>query len=344
MALACSCSPRPAFALRARAGAARRPAPRAAAAAARPRAAVAAAAFKPLDGGTGNAGAFAEVVFNSFSAALGIPALGMVIAPAQAAAVAAGATATVGAVAVAGQIRILAGFYVLAALAAHSVATAAAAGRLGSSTYQRLLVGLAAAGALALYSLQEPGVALAATPLLAGKVVSGALAASSLLMLAFGCGRGLLAAPVALVKGTLTAATSVLKISGPASAAYSLGAVATAAITAILASGAPPRSMVAVPANALGAFLMKHTAAGAALAVAACLVLADGARRERLGASTFRVTNLGLAAALLSIGANVGWWVHTGVVAATPAAAGDVFGLGGLGLFALYQYFTATRA
>ncbi len=342
MALACSCSPRPAVALRARAGAARRPAPHAAAAAARPRAAVAAAAFKPLDGGTGNAGAFAEVVFNSFSAALGIPALGMVIAPAQAAAVAAGATA-VGA-AVAGQIRILAGFYVLAALAAHSVATAAAAGRLGSSTYQRLLVGLAAAGALALYSLQEPGVALAATPLLAGKVVSGALAASSLLMLAFGCGRGLLAAPVALVKGTLAAATSVLKISGPASAAYSLGAVATAVITAILASGAPPGSMVAVPANALGAFLMKHTAAGSALAAAACLVLADGARRERLGASTFRVTNLGLAAALLSIGANVGWWVHTGVVAATPAAAGDVFGLGGLGLFALYQYFTATRA
>jgi hypothetical protein len=302
----------------------------------RPRAAAPRAALEP-DSSRGGGG-LTEVALRAASVALLGGGLAQVAAPARALH-AVWATVPLGALLPA-QIRTLGGLWVLAGVAAHVLADAAARGRFESPTQRRLATGLTAFGAATLFALTAPGAAAAASPAMqtGATVAAGAIAASGAAALQAGAGRPLAEAPVALVAGAREWLFGLFDLPSTLVAAYALASAAFAVAGAALALGRSAPALVGAPAGALSATLARLVGAGALLAAAATHALADAARRDKLHASAFRALNLGLGAAML-----VAAYAAAAPAGATGswAATADALAFCALGATATYQAFTA---
>jgi hypothetical protein len=91
--------------------------------------------------------------------------------------------------------------------------------------------------------------------------------------------------------------------------------------------------------------LLKHTwAPGFLLAGAACWVLSDAADRGRLGASTFRRLNLGLAAVEAGYTAVFGWSIASGLGVNDGSSWSNLVGSVGITAYCLYQYVTNDKS
>eukprot|EP00882_Tetradesmus_deserticola_P027526 GHRQ01030511.1.p1 GENE.GHRQ01030511.1~~GHRQ01030511.1.p1 ORF type:complete len:233 (-),score=55.08 GHRQ01030511.1:164-862(-) len=111
-------------------------------------------------------------------------------------------------------------------------------------------------------------------------------------------------------------------------------------VATVAACYAPEVIFTGQPMTAAGE-LLKHTwAPGFLLAGAACWVLSDAADRGRLGASTFRRLNLGLAAVEAGYTAVFGWSIASGLAVNDGSSWSNLAGSVGITLYCLYQYTT----
>jgi hypothetical protein len=302
----------------------------------RPRAAAPHAALEP-DSSRGGGG-LTEVALRAASVALLGGGLAQAAAPVRALQ-AVWAAVPLGALLPA-QVRTLGGLWVLAGVAAHVLADAAARGRLELPTQRRLATGLAAFGAATLFALTAPGAAAAASPALqnGATVAAGAIAATGAAALQAGAGRPLAEAPVALVAGAREWLFSLFELPSTLVAAYALASAAFAAAGVALTLGRSAPALVGAPAGALSATLARLVGAGALAAAASSHALADAARRDKLHATAFRALNLGLGVAML-----VAAYAAAAPAGATGSwvATADALAFGALGATAAYQAFGA---
>lgn len=246
-----------------------------------------------------------------------------------------------------GLARALGAVHLLAAIATNTLADAASHARLSSDTYKRLNAGLAIWGALSLAALYTAPVAL--TPA-AQAGYGAALAAAAALPVALG--KGLLAPlPPPPRMQNLFTAQRLYSMAGTVAAifagtvAYSYfnpGALSVSCLTAKAVSAK-------VTLGALGTTLLRLLGSGGVLAVAVLVTQEDAARRGRLGASTFKQLNWGLAAlagtvlALTESGMKAGLLSFKRIELATFADLAaqwlDVFTQAGLGTAALLALF-----
>jgi hypothetical protein len=92
------------------------------------------------------------------------------------------------------------------------------------------------------------------------------------------------------------------------------------------------------------ALLLKHTwAPGFLLAAGSCLVLKDAADRSRLGASTFKRLNLGLAVLEAGYSAVFAYSILTGLAVNDSSSWSNLAGSVGLVAFCGWQYATAKK-
>lgn len=90
--------------------------------------------------------------------------------------------------------------------------------------------------------------------------------------------------------------------------------------------------------------LLKHTwAPGFLLAAASCWVLGDAADRGRLGASTFKRLNLGLAAVEGSYTAVFAYSIMNGLAVSDSSSWFNLVGSASICVYCLYQYVANTK-
>jgi hypothetical protein len=192
-----------------------------------------------------------------------------------------------------GLARALGAVHLLAAIVAHTLADAASHSRLSSETYKRLNCGLAAWGTLSLAILYTAPVALAPV---AQAAYGAVLAAAATLPPALG--KGLLAPlPPPPRMANMFTSQRLYSMAGTVMAVF-VGTVAYAYFYPGALGSVSWLTAVSkkVPLGALGATLLRLLGSGAVLTLAVLGTQEDAARRGRLGASTFKALNWGLAA------------------------------------------------
>ncbi|WIA31838.1 hypothetical protein OEZ86_002705 [Tetradesmus obliquus] len=234
--------------------------------------------------------------------------------------------------------RIAGATMAISAAVEYSLQDAVVAGHLKSSTYQRLM--LAILGKNCLYLA-----AFALSPGLWSPVLFSfypTAAAASIVINAATLCSGFAQSGAASIRAGLASVAGFSEPKTPAGWTYSVFILLYAATVA--ACYAPEVIFTGQPMTAAGQ-LLKHTwAPGFLLAGAACWVLADAADRGRLGASTFRRLNLGLAAVEAGYTAVFGWSIASGLAVNDGSSWSNLAGSAGITLYCLYQYVTNDKS
>ncbi|GBF87319.1 hypothetical protein Rsub_00030 [Raphidocelis subcapitata] len=234
-------------------------------------------------------------------------------------------------------LRIAGGTLAISVAVEFALADAAANGRLGSATYRRLLLALVVKNALYLAAFGMASdvwtpalVALYPTaPLASLAAAAAALSSPPAAGGAAGGGAG----------GALSGL-----FSRPASGAgWAYAAFALLYAATLAACYAPEAIFTGATVTPVG-LLLKHTwAPGFWMCGAACLVLRDAADRGRLGATTFKRLNLGLAAVEAAYSACFAAAIASGLAPGDGAAASNLAGSVGIAAFCLWQGLTAKK-
>lgn len=187
---------------------------------------------------------------------------------------------------VGGLVRVLGTVHLLAAIAASALSDAAHHDRLTSDTYKRLNLGMSLWGAASLAAfLNSPVAPTFNAQILYGSVLCAAAFGAPLLS------KGLFAPSPPLPRFLpLISAQRIYNLGGSAAAVFA-GTVLWSAVR----SGVPSVSYLAAPLGPLGTLALQLLGAGALLLTFVLMNLEDAARRGRLGASTFKSLNWGVA-------------------------------------------------
>lgn len=256
---------------------------------------------------------------------------------------------------VAGLTQVVGATFFLASSVSWCLANAALGNRLSGNTYQRLSLGLAAWGAVSLAAVQIfPPVAATTTAQAVFSGLAGVVALSAGTTFQSASGRTLAAQPSALAQDFVASVQGMLSYETPMVAAYSVATKVAGLLVAACWAGVIPGiegSPLSQPVGALGKTALRIAAAGALLATYALFTLADAAKRGRLGASTFKLLNLGVAATSIGVAAVVANLVREGVLVLDTSAPALVQALGygalgvpaALGLLTLYNSFAAKK-
>ena len=242
-----------------------------------------------------------------------------------------------------GLVRILGSVHIIAAISANSLASAASHARLSSDTYKRLNLGLTTWGAASLaVFLNAPVVATFNAQVAYGSLL-GLSAVLPLLL-----NNGLFASlPPPRRFWPLFKAERLYDMSSSAVLVFIL-----ASIYAYFNPGVLNTTWLAAPLGALGTAVLRLLASGGLLAYFVLTALEDAAHRGRLGASTFKALNYGVAIvsgtilAVSQVGYNKGllkfWPALPQTVTELSARWVDVYSeyafalVGALGLFSLF--------
>ncbi|KAF6265767.1 hypothetical protein COO60DRAFT_1633231 [Scenedesmus sp. NREL 46B-D3] len=223
--------------------------------------------------------------------------------------------------------RIAGATMAISAAVEYSLQDAVVARHLKSATYQRLIIAILAKNCLYLAALHcfyptaaAASIAINITALRSGLAQSGAANATDGLV-------------------------SLARLSEPKTpAGWTYSVFILLYVATVAACYAPEVIFTGQPMTAAGE-LLKHTwAPGFLLAGAACLVLSDAADRSRLGASTFRRLNLGLAALEAGYTAVFGWSIASGLAVNDGSSWSNLAGSAGITLYCLYQYVTNDKS
>ncbi|WIA30867.1 hypothetical protein OEZ86_000922 [Tetradesmus obliquus] len=181
----------------------------------------------------------------------------------------------------------------------YTLKEAALRGQLYMDTFQRLNLGLALQASTCLVVLAQ-AISLR-NPLLAAFM--GTLCGASLLLSSRIYTLNKAGPPLPSPKKTLSAAISVLMPRNSPATLYSLLTITFAGMAAMCLGASPGRPLVTYEglSGPMTVFLHRVTGAGMLLQTLVAYSLKDGADREKLGATTFRWLNLGLAGSLLAM-------------------------------------------
>lgn len=202
-----------------------------------------------------------------------------------------------------GMVRALGAVHLLAAIVTSALSDAAHHDRLNSDTYKRLNLGISLWGVASLAAFfNSPVAATFNAQIVYGSVLGAAAFVAPVLS------KGLFA-PLPPLPSLLPliSARRIYNLGGSAAAVFA-GTVLWSAVSL----GVPSVSYLAAPLGVLGTLAVQLLAAGAVLLTFVLMSLEDAARRGRLGASTFKSLNWGVAlvggviAALAEKGVRVG--------------------------------------
>ncbi|KAL4428567.1 hypothetical protein ABPG77_008879 [Micractinium sp. CCAP 211/92] len=290
------------------------------------------------------------LAYAAISGLLGFSGLALAVAPSQAVRFLWGACPSL---LVAGLARALGSTLLLAAVCANCLKEASEKDLLRSDTYKRLNLGLmwwGAATALALWL--APALPLryalgAWTALLAATSAHAALTYHE----TSEQGEGL--NPIFLARQSLSSLGNLASYAnGPHAAVYAMYAyglaakVAIAAVVAILLHGQlklAQDGLLLAPLGALGETLLPANAVGYALAAVVLYTLKDAAGRGRLGASTFKALNIGVAVVAITHALTMVSWLQAGVLVNNTLVLAKVAMQSLLAAVALYNYAFAAK-
>lgn len=207
----------------------------------------------------------------------------------------------------------LAGFSSLApAVAAYTLAKAASGDRLDSHTYLRQNLGLAIAGTVTLFYLwQTPATVLNAgfQKLAAGLATATAVIAGAVYTQTSGFGFNL----TKISKGFYSSVLALLSPDNSNAAVYSFISAALGIYSAVLLFG--PHELASqwltVGSGGVSLYLQREIGLATFLAAVQTYCLKDAADRKRLGRSTFKNLNLGLATIAAGNASALWWAVNT---------------------------------
>lgn len=150
--------------------------------------------------------------------------------------------------------------------------------------------------------------------------------------------------PIPSIKKTLAAAIGVLLPRNLPAAAYSLLTLAFAGMAAMCLSANPGEAMKFYPGlhGPMTVFAERCAGAGLMLMTLVAYSLKDGADRGKLGATTFRWLNLGLAGSLLSMVWYFSSDYETGLLMHTAKSMGMMTAIIAAFAFTGYMYITGT--
>eukprot|EP00775_Hariotina_reticulata_P000890 gene890-1213_t len=234
--------------------------------------------------------------------------------------------------------RIAGATMAISAAAEYSLQDAVAAGHLKSVTCQRLMLGIIAKSSLYLLPfLLSPDLW---NPVLASFYPTAA--AASILVNLSALKSACRQSDISSMQGLLSTAVSGTGLpQSPASWIYSLFMLLYAATVAACYG---PEVMFTGQAMTPAGHLLKHTwAAGFLLAGVSCLVLKDAADRDRLGASTFRRLNLGLAATEAGYSLVFGWSIYSQLVTNDSSSWSNLVGSILIAKYCSLQYFSSSN-
>jgi len=262
---------------------------------------------------SGNSGNKA-LVYRALAATLAVIGIALLVAPSRSLQLTFAASPTT---LISGLTHALGSIHILAAIAANCLSDAASHARLTSETYKRLNLGLVSWGVatLAAYYKVSSG-SNAAVALANSHIAFYALYTATSFLPVILAGKAGLFAPLPPAPRLRPLFT--------AQRLYSLAAtaVATFAIAvgySLFRPGVLSVSWLAAPLGSLGSTLVTFLGCGALLAYQVLVTLEDAARRGRLGASTFKALNWGVAFLSGSIMALAETGVKANVIKLWPA-------------------------
>jgi len=250
-------------------------------------------------------------------------------------------------------IRSLGAFHILSAVVTSTLADAASHARLGSDTYKSLNLGLIAWAACSLTAFFTAPV----VPPTTTQAIYGSLLASAVTVPAV-CSQGLTVKipkpklfPLLSAHAMYDVATTLTLAFGTIVLLYTTNGIGTMPV--------PQLSWVYATLGAVGVTMLRLLGAASVLSFSVLTTLSDAAKRRRLGASTFKALNLGVAMVsgvltAVALAAEKAGTVHLAV--ALPSSLADVItrwpdalsavsfaAVPLMGLVALYQLVAAKK-
>jgi hypothetical protein len=255
------------------------------------------------------------VVYRALATTLAVTGVALLIAPTRALQLTFAASPTT---LISGLTQALGSIHILAAISANCLSEAASHARLSSETYKRLNLGLVTWGAATLAAYYKvSSVSNAAIVLVPNAHIAFyALYTATIFLPVILTGKAGLFAPMPPAPRMRPLFT--------AQRLYSLAATAVAIFAiavgyGVFRPGVVNVSWLAAPLGSLGSTLVTFLGCGALLAYQVLITLEDASRRGRLGASTFKALNWGVALLSGTIMALAETGVKTNVIKLWPA-------------------------